>query len=120
MFSLNSSACVSAHHIVSDGCGSNLIAIEQPQTISTPGYPHQYRSNLACTWAIAAGTNYLIRLENGYVSNRTCCETLEVNFCVIVMIKFFLIGKHSNAMCKAYRPTALLYFWKYRQILYFL
>ena len=75
--------------MLTDGCGSNLIAIEQPQTISTPGYPHQYRSNLTCTWAIAAGTNYLVRLENGYISNSTCCENLMVS--VIAIAKFCLL-----------------------------
>ena len=62
-----------------DGCGSNLIAIEQPQSISTPYYPHQYRSNLTCTWIITTNSNYQVRLEADYVSNDTCCESLMVN-----------------------------------------
>ena len=57
----------------------NLIAIAQVQDISTPEYPHQYRSNLTCTWTITATSNYLVQLETGFVSNDTCCENLQVN-----------------------------------------
>jgi len=64
--------------MILDECGANLVAIEYEQSISTPEYPNQYRSNLTCKWTITANTNYLVRIETGFVSNDTCCETLEV------------------------------------------
>ena len=63
-----------------DSCDASLFAIEQVQSISTPGYPQQYSSNLTCTWTVTANKDYLVRLETGFVSNDTCCEHLEV-FC---------------------------------------
>jgi len=64
--------------MILDVCGGNLISIDQMQSISTPQYPLQYRSNLICIWTITANTNYLVRLETGNVSNNTCCENLKV------------------------------------------
>ena len=64
---------------VSDSCGTELVAIERPQSVSTPQYPYQYRSNLTCTWTITTETNYLVRLDTGHVSNNSCCEQLEVS-----------------------------------------
>ena len=65
--------------MTADDCGSRLSAIEQEQNISTPGYPEQYSSNLTCTWTITANSDYLVKLETGFVSNDTCCEHLEVS-----------------------------------------
>ena len=65
--------------MTADDCGSRLSAIAQEQIISTPGYPEQYSSNLTCTWTITANSNYLVRLETGFVSNDTCCEHLGVS-----------------------------------------
>jgi len=65
--------------MISDACGTTVVAIEKAQYISTPEYPHQYRSNLTCTWKITSNTNYLVRIETGYVTNDTCCEHLEVS-----------------------------------------
>ena len=61
-----------------DSCDASFIGIQQPQNISTPEYPHQYRSNLTCAWTISTSGSYRIKLETGYVSNDTCCEKLKV------------------------------------------
>ena len=72
--------------MTADECGSRLPAIEQVQSISTPGYPNQYSYNLTCTWTITASSDYLVKLETGFVSNDTCCERLEVSNFVGKMI----------------------------------
>ena len=64
---------------ISDSCGSNLVARDKIQNISTPNYPHHYSSNLTCAWTITTSNDYLVKLETGFVSNDTCCERLEVS-----------------------------------------
>jgi len=97
--------------IISDACGTYLVAIEQAQNISTPDYPLQYRSNLTCTWTITANTNYLVRLETGFVSNDTCCEDLQVcfqkinkNIYIYLYINFEKVGirQEHKEHCSAY------------------
>ena len=76
-----------------------MIAIEQPQNFSTPGYPHQYRSNLTCTWAITASPDYLVRLETGHVSNDTCCENLTVGLFLLLLSSILRSFNLSGRFC---------------------
>ena len=66
-----------------DFCGSYMVAIEKTQNISTPNYPQPYKSDLTCVWTITTSNDYLVKLETGFVSNDTCCESLYVSNCFI-------------------------------------
>jgi len=59
--------------------GSKLIATNEPQQLTSPGYPNTFvESNLVSTWFLNVPNGYFIQLVLNHLGNETCCIYLEV------------------------------------------
>jgi len=62
-------------------CGSNLIATDEAQILSSPNYPMEHDPNLWCRWNIdtlMSSKNFLIEVKLLYITNEDCCINLQV------------------------------------------
>ena len=62
-----------------ENCGSELDATATPQTISSPGWPHNYTNNVYCKWIISAPPGYQVKLDIPQVDTEPCCDEFSVS-----------------------------------------